>query len=429
MDSTILIKNVWLDGEEKCVIVRNNHIFKIVASQDVSDIKDNTIYINKGQENYKADTVINGKNKAILPGFYNLHCHAGMNILRGYSEDLPLFDWLQKIWKRESELSAEDIYNGTRLAILEMIKSGTVFFSDMYWHHKTVIRAVEEMGIRCDVGVCFMDRLSRKETEENFDFIKEFSKEKKSRISVSPAPHAIYTCSKELYRQCFELAKATDTYLQTHLAETIQEVEDCKKANNGLTPVEYLDKTGVLYERTIAAHCVHLNEKDATIFAERKSVAVHNPCSNMKLSSGVFPMLLMKSKNCNIALGTDGCSSNNNLSMIEEMKFACLLAKVAFKRADALSAKEIYKMATINGAKAYNINAGEIEEGKLADFILVDLDNERLQPLHNIIYNMVYSADSSCVDTVVCDGKILMQDHKVENEEEIIEKARRYAKA
>ncbi|MDY6402809.1 MAG: amidohydrolase family protein, partial [Bacteroidales bacterium] len=169
-------------------------------------------------------------------------------------------------------------------------------------------------------------------------------------------------------------------------------------------------------------------EKDAEIFAKQGAVAVHNPCSNMKLSSGVFNMPLMKEKKCNITLGTDGCSSNNNLSMIEEMKFACLLSKVTFQKADALSAKEVYKIATINGAKAYNINAGEIKEGMLADFILVDLDNERLQPLHNIIYNIVYSADSSCVDTVVCNGKVLMQNRKVENEEEIIEIAKRYAK-
>lgn len=429
MDSNILVKDVWFDGEEKCIIIRNNYIYKIFSSTDVVAIKDNILHIKQNPNTYSITTIINGKNKAILPAFYNLHCHAGMNILRGYCEDLPLFDWLQKIWAREAELKAEDIYNGTRLAILEMIKSGTVFFADMYWFNEEVVRAAEEMGIRCDVGVCVMDRLGNKEIDKKFEFIREFNKANNcDRISVSPAPHAVYTCSKELYQRCYALAEECDVRIQTHVSETLQEVDDCKKQNHGLSPVEYLNEIKVLDNRTIAAHCVHFSEKDAEIFAKQGAVAVHNPCSNMKLSSGVFNMPLMKEKKCNITLGTDGCSSNNNLSMMEEMKFACLLSKVTFQKADALSAKEVYKMATINGALSYNINAGEIKEGMLADFILVDLDNERLQPLHNIIYNIVYAADSSCVDTVVCNGKVLMQNRKVENEEEIIEIAKRYAK-
>lgn len=407
----ILIKNVVLGDKKTDILIEGNKFSKI------GNIPNN-IHI---------DNQINGEGKAILPGFYNLHCHAGMNILRGYCEDLPLFEWLQNIWKREAELTAEDIYNGTRLAVLEMIKSGTVFFADMYWFHKDIVRAVDEMGIRCDVGVCFMDRLSQKEREENFQYIKDFSKENHSRITVSPAPHAIYTCSKELYQECFASAMDNGVYMQTHLSETQTEVEDCKKANNGLTPVEYLNSLGVLNDKTIAAHCVHFTEQDAEIFAKTQSVAVHNPCSNMKLSSGIFNMPMMKEKCVNIALGTDGCSSNNNLSMIEEMKFATLLAKVGFMQADALTAHEVYKMATINGAKAYNLNAGEIKEGMLADCILVNLSNERMTPNYDTIYNMVYSADSACVDTLICDGNILMENHYVQGEEEIIEKAQYYA--
>lgn len=152
-----------------------------------------------------------------------------MNILRGYCEDLPLFDWLQKIWALEAELKAEDIYNGTRLAILEMIKSGTVFFADMYWFNEEVVRAAEEMGIRCDVGVCVMDRLGNKEIDKKFEFIREFNKANNcDRISVSPAPHAVYTCSKELYQRCYALAEECDVRMQTHVSETLQEVNDCK---------------------------------------------------------------------------------------------------------------------------------------------------------------------------------------------------------
>lgn len=426
-----LIKNVLLENQKVCILIKDNVFEKIFDVKSLVCLIGNTLtYKTEGvfQKEIVLDKIIDAENKAILPAFYNLHCHAAMTLLRGYAEDMPLFDWLQKIWQREAELKAEDIYHGTRLAIIEMIKSGTVFFADMYWHSEQGVKAVEEMGVRCDVGVTLMDRLSSKEIERDFDFIRQYNKDKHERISVSPAPHAIYTCSEKLYRQAYEIAKETDTFLQTHLAETKKEFEDCQKAHNGLSPLQWLDSIGVMNEKTITAHCVYFTEKDAEIFSKRKSVAVHNPCSNMKLASGVFPMPLMKKYGCKVALGTDGTSSNNNLSMIEEMKMACLLGKVNFLNAEVTSAKEVFEIATRKGAEYYNISSGTIEEGKLADCILVDLDNERMQPLYNIVYNMVYSADSSCVDTVICNGKVLMQNHKIENEKEIIEKAKSYAK-
>lgn len=426
-----LIKNVLLENQKVCILIKDNVFEKIFDVKSLVCLIGNKLTYKADevfQKEIVLDKIIDAENKAILPAFYNLHCHAAMTLLRGYAEDMPLFDWLQKIWQREAELKAEDIYHGSRLAIVEMIKSGTVFFADMYWHSEEVIKAVEEMGVRCDVGVTLMDRLSNKEIERDFDFIRQYNKDKHERISVSPAPHAIYTCSEKLYRQAYEIAKETDTFLQTHLAETKKEFDDCQKAHNGLSPLQWLDSIGVMDERTITAHCIYFTEKDAEIFSKRKSVAVHNPCSNMKLASGIFPMPLMKKYGCKVALGTDGTSSNNNLSMIEEMKMACLLGKVGFLNAEVVSAKEVFEMATRKGAEYYNILSGTIEEGKLADCILVNLDNERMQPLYNVIYNMVYSADSSCVDTVICNGKVLMQNHKIENEKEIIEKAKSYAK-
>lgn len=428
----ILIKNVLLENQKVCVLIKDNVFEKIFDIKSFVGLSNNVL-------TYKTDAihqtkiilnkVIDAENKAILPAFYNLHCHAAMTLLRGYADDVPLFEWLQKIWQREKDLKAEDIYHGTRLAIVEMIKSGTVFFSDMYWHCEEVVRAVEEMGVRCDVGVTLMDRLSSKEIDKSFDFIRQYTKDKHERISVSPAPHAIYTCSEKLYRQSYEIAKEYNTFLQTHLAETKTEFDDCRKSHNGLTPLQWLDSIEVMDEKTITAHCVYFTEKDAEIFSKRKSVAVHNPCSNMKLASGIFPMPLMKKYGCKVALGTDGTSSNNNLSMIEEMKMACLLGKVGALNTEIVTAKEVFEMATCKGAEFYNIPSGSIKEGKLADCILIDLDNERMQPLYNIIYNMVYSADSSCVDTVICNGKILMQNHKIENEQEIIERAKSYAKS
>jgi 5-methylthioadenosine/S-adenosylhomocysteine deaminase len=407
----LLIKDVSLNNNKTDILIEND-IFKTIGN-----LKDTSI---------KADKTIDGSSFAILPAFYNLHTHAAMTLLRGFCEDLPLMPWLNTIWKKEATLTSEDIYNGTRLAILEMIKSGTVFFADMYWFHKDILRAVEEMGIRSNIGVTFMDSLGGKTIEDNFSFLNDYSKYNNPKISFAVAPHAIYTCSGSLYKKCNLNANKNNLFLQTHLAETISEENNCKKLYGGKTPVEYLDSLGVLSERTIAAHCVHISENDAEILKKRKITAVHNPCSNMKLSSGIFNMPLMKQKGIKIALGTDGCSSNNDLSMINEMKTAALLAKISFSKADSLKAEEVFDMATINGATSYGINAGKIEEGMQADCILVNLNNERMVPAYNTIYNMVYSADSSCIDTVICGGKVLMQSHHVENEEEIIYIAKKY---
>ena len=245
-----LIKNVYLYNKTVDILIKDNLINKI--SDTIED---------------KEAEVFDATNLAVLPAFYNMHAHSSMSLLRGFCEDLPLFDWLNNIWKREATLSAEDIYNGTRLAILEMIKSGTVFFADMYWHHSEIIRAVEEMGIRANVGICFMNSLGRKTIEENFDFAKNPTITKPSLVSLSIAPHAIYTCDKDLYKECYSFAKKHDLIFHTHLSETQKEVEDSLK-ENGLRPVEYLNSLGVLDNKTLLAHCVHLSEKEAEILSQ-----------------------------------------------------------------------------------------------------------------------------------------------------------------
>lgn len=403
-----LIKNVYLYNKTVDILIKDNLINKI--SDTIED---------------KEAEVFDATNLAVLPAFYNMHAHSSMSLLRGFCEDLPLFDWLNNIWKREAELSSEDIYNGTRLAILEMIKSGTVFFADMYWHHSEIIRAVEEMGIRANVGICFMNSLGRKTIEENFDFAKNPTITKPSLVSLSIAPHAIYTCDKDLYKECYSFAKKHDLIFHTHLSETQKEVEDSLKENS-MRPVEYLNSLGVLDNKTLLAHCVHLSEKEAEIISRNKSIIVHNPCSNMKLASGVFDSRQAMKHNCKIALGTDGNSSNNNLSMIEEMKIASLLAKVHYLDSEEGNSNTVFSWATKNGAEAVGINAGEIKEGKLADLMFVNLDNEKMQPNYNIISNLIYSADTSCIDSLMCDGKFVMKHYYVEGEEEIIEIAKRY---
>lgn len=403
-----LIKNVYLYNKTVDILIKDNLINKI--SDTIED---------------KEAEVFDATNLAVLPAFYNMHAHSSMSLLRGFCEDLPLFDWLNNIWKREATLSTEDIYNGTRLAILEMIKSGTVFFADMYWHHSEIIRAVEEMGIRANVGICFMNSLGRKTIEENFDFAKNPTITKPSLVNVSIAPHAIYTCDKDLYKECYSFAKEHDLIFHTHLSETQKEVEDSLK-ENGLRPVEYLNSLGVLDNKTLLAHCVHLSEKEAEILSQTRSTLVHNPCSNMKLASGVFDSRQARKYNCNIALGTDGNSSNNNLSMIEEMKIASLLAKVHYLDSEEGNSNQVFQWATKNGAEAVGINAGEIKEGKLADIVFVNLNDEKMIPNYNTISNLIYSADTKCIDSLMCNGKFVMKHQYVEGEEEIIEIAQRY---
>lgn len=405
-----LIQNAIVDGKQCDLLIGNGIIEKIDSRLPATDAE-----------------IVDAERMAVIPAFYNMHTHSSMTLLRSYCEDLPLFEWLNNIWKREADLTAEDIYNGTRLAILEMIKSGTVFFADMYWHHDAIVKAAESMKIRANVGICFMDSLGKDAINANFDYAKSFQKSEGSLVDLGIAPHAIYTCSKELYRQCFEFANENGFLFHTHLAETQTEVEDSLK-DNGLRPVEYLESLGVLNDRTLAAHCVHLSDEEFQILSERKTTLVHNPCSNMKLASGVFDSEKAKHYGCNIALGTDGTSSNNNLSMIDEMKFASLLAKVHYMNPQTGKVSDVIDWATINGAKAVGLNAGKIKEGMLADLLLVNLDNERLVPDNDLLSNIVYSADSRCIDSVMCNGEFLMRKGIVEKEEEIIETARAYAK-
>lgn len=403
-----LIKDVLLNDKTVDILITDNTISKISSS--IQDLE---------------AEVFNAKGLAVLPAFYNMHTHSSMSLLRGYCEDKPLFEWLNNIWKREAELSSEDIYNGTRLAILEMIKSGTVFFADMYWHHESIIKAVQEMGIRASVGVCFMNNLGEKTIKENFDFAKQFSKTKNGLVDIAIAPHAIYTCDEKLYKECYDFAKENDLFFHTHLSETQTEVEDSIK-QNGMRPVEYLNSIGVLDNKTLLAHCVHLTEKETEIISQTQATIVHNPCSNMKLASGVFDSKQAMKYGCKITLGTDGNSSNNNLSMIEEMKFASLLAKVHYQDSEAGKSDEVFAWATKNGAETVGINAGEIKEGKIADMIFVNLEDEKMQPNYNIVSNLIYSADTRSIDTVMCDGKFLMKHGYVKGEEEIIEIAKRY---
>jgi 5-methylthioadenosine/S-adenosylhomocysteine deaminase len=400
----LLIKNVILDGKKSDVFVEGNRIKKIGRNL-----------------NLKAKEMIDSKGeKAILPGLINCHAHAAMVLFRAYADDLPLKQWLEKkIWPLERKLSKDDIYWGTKLACLESIKSGTTCFNDMYWFEEATVEATEEMGIRAVIGIVLMDfmPMSQKENVEKYWNI--FKKEKFKTTTFAIAPHSIYTSSKDNLIWAKNFAKRNNLILHIHLSETEKEVRDCVRKNK-MRPAEYLDKIGFLNNRCILAHAIWLSGKEINILGKRKCSVVYNPCSNMKLAVGeIFPYKKLKEKNINVCLGTDGAASNNNLDMFEEMKFGSLLQKHREEDPTAAPAKEVFNWATINGAKALKIDSGEIEEGKLADLILIDLNKIYLIPSHNLISDLVYSANGDCVSDVICNGKILMRERKIEGEEKI----------
>ena len=377
------------------------------------------------------DAIIDGHNKLLIPPFYNTHCHAAMTLLRGIADNLELMEWLEKhIWPAENNLTAEAVYIGSKLAMLEMIKSGTVFFNDMYFFPEETVRAAEEMGIRAAIGMISIDT-TLPEKREKYIFDNNALWEKRGSfsdlITLTLAPHAIYTVHENTLRQIAERSAAENLPVHIHLSETAYEVEQCKVLHKA-SPVEYLDKLGLLSERTVAAHAVHLSDKDIELLSERKVTVSYNPCSNYKLSSGKFRFRSLMDAGVNITFGTDGCASSDNLSMFDEMKFGALGAKNEQNSSTACSVREIFDCATRCGAEAFNINAGVIAEGRKADMVLIDLDTPMMIADHDPVSNLVYSADSSCVDTVICNGRVLMQNRIVPGEKEIINQARTCAR-
>ncbi|MCR4859670.1 MAG: amidohydrolase family protein [Bacteroidales bacterium] len=386
---SILIKDVLHEGRKRNILILKDRFADLDAPADTP-----------------ADRILEADGMAILPSFFNTHCHAAMTLMRGKADDLPLQDWLQNhVWPFEEKLEPEDIRRGNDLAVKEMIASGTTFVSDMYFDLEEAIASVEASGMRAAIGIAVLDNHPKSHFEEIRDYIKNWKDPTGGRIQLVMAPHSVYTVSAERLRRCANFARHNGLLLHIHLSETRQEVENCIR-EHGTTPVRYLDKLGFLGQDVIAAHCVHVDEQEWKILARRGVTVAHCPCSNMKLGSGRFPYELALDSGCRITLGTDGASSNNNLDMREEMKFAALLAKLTGDTT-LLPAEEVFRWATSNGAEFFGIDAGRIEAGKLADAVLIDLSEPRMQPCHHLISNWVYAADTSVIRHVLCGGRIL----------------------
>lgn len=405
----LLIKNVTLvpmDGHND--VIENTNIY----------IKgDKIAYIGELKEDWKVDNIIDGRKKVAMPGLINAHTHLAMSLLRNYADDLPLQDWLtKKIWPVEANLKAEDVYWGTLLSIVEMIQSGTTTFCDMYFFMEEVGKATEEAGMR---GVLTRGIIEEKVLEkEKIDYTRKLYEEwhgrGDGRIKVMVAPHAPYTCSPAYLKDILELAVELDTGIHIHLSETKKEVEDSFR-EYGKSPIKHVYELGLFERPTIAAHCVHVDDEDIAILKENNVTPVYNPSSNLKLASGFAPVDKMLKMGVNVALGTDGSSSNNNLNMFEEIHIASIVNKAVNMDAVSVTAKDALKMATINGAKGlgWDHEIGSIEVDKKADIILIDMDKPHLYPLHNVISALAYSAQGSDVDTVIVDGKIIMEKREI----------------
>ncbi len=381
----------------------------------------------------EADYIIRADGKLALPSFANMHTHVPMSLLRGIGADLPLMDWLQKvIWPLEGEfVSPEFVRAGAQLGILEMIKSGTTLFMDMYFFEEEVGEVAREAGIRAGLGFGILDFPTKvaKTPEEYIKRAREFAQSFRGDELLFPVicPHAPYTCSPDTLRKAKELAEELDLYLHIHVAETRGEVERIKE-EYGNTPVRHLESVGFLSEKVLCAHMVWLEEEEMEIVKERGVKVAHCPESNLKLASGIAPVPEYVRRGVHLCLGTDGSASNDNLDMLEELSTMAKLHKGANLDAKAMDAKTALKIATENGFSAVGIKAGRIEEGYEADLILIDTDSPHLQPLYDPVAQVVYSASSSDVDTVVCRGKVLMEKREVKtlDEERILHEAKRW---
>ncbi len=427
MNNTILIKNALIlnpnnfENKKQSLLIKDDLIAEIAETIDEGNV----------------DKIIDAEGKILLPGLINTHTHLSMTLFRGLADDLSLDSWLNDhIWPMEANLNGDYCYIGALLGAVELIKSGTTTFSDMYFYMEDVARAVEDAGIRAVLSygmIDFGDAEKREaEIEENLQLFKSCNGMADGRIKVFFGPHSPYTASEDLLIKVRELADEYNMGIHIHVSETEKEINDSLD-EKGLRPFEYLEKIGFLGPDVVAAHCVWLSDEEIEIIKKHDVKVSHNPCSNMKLASGIAPVSKLIENDICVSIGTDGASSNNNLDLIEELKTASLLQKVSTLDPKVLTSDEAITMATIKGAEALGLEneIGSIEVGKKADIILIDTNSANMVPdSSSLSSNVIYSANGSNVDTTICNGKILMENKKltVLDEQEIYDKARKAIK-
>jgi len=423
--SQLLIEDVVVDGRAVDIRCEQGRVATIEPRTSAG--------AGAGAEPPDADDVLDGRGCTARAPLINSHTHAAMTLFRGGGDDLPLMEWLEtRVWPYEEQITDDEVYAGTRLAIVEMVRAGTVFFNDMYWHPRAVIRAVEDSGVRACIGKAFFDHGDTARAQPlRADYEDLFAEAAghSDRVTLSVSTHSIYTVSEGSLRWAGELAAANDAVFHIHLSETEAEVDDCRR-EHGASPVEYLDRLGLLSERTIAAHTVWLSDDDVRLLGERGVVCAHNPVSNMKLAiGGVYPYAKLRDAGAVCAIATDGAGSNNNLDLLEELKIAALLQKQHEGDPTALPADEALAMADANPAHAFGLSGPRLEVGREADLILIDRERPELTPGHSLASDLVYSAGGAVVDSTVCAGRVLMRHREIEGEDEIIAAARAAAES
>ena len=417
-------------------LVKNAYVLDMigeVANIEKKDIliNDNVIESIEKDINLEVDEKINARNMLVMPGLVNTHTHLAMSIFRGYKADRKLMDWLENaIFPVEDKLKPEDIYWNSYLSCLEMIKSGTTTCNDMYFGMNKTVEAINDTGLRAVVAWCMKDDSIKDKVEQTRKYAKLYNK-KDSKIKIYVSADAPHTCNPDTIKLCVDLAKELKTGMHIHLAETIEEESKIKSRYNKRS-TEYLNDLDVFDVPVVLAHGIYVSDSDIEILKNIKGGISHNPISNCKLSSGICDVVKLRKNGINIGLGTDGIGSTTTMDMFEEMKTAAYLQKVNTMQPSSILAYDILKMPTLEGAKVLGMEdeIGTLEPGKKADMIFIKTDKLHLCPENDVCANLVYSANGADVESVMIDGKIIMQNRKMVNldEKEVIRQVKKIAK-
>jgi 5-methylthioadenosine/S-adenosylhomocysteine deaminase len=401
----------------QATLVTVNAQDEVLEAADLAIDNGKIVGVGRVPQGFAPDRVLAGRDRIVLPGLINTHTHLSMTLMRNYADDLPFWPWLmERIKPLEDHLCADDVRVGARLGLAELISSGTTCFHDMYFFMDQVAEEVARCGLRARLCGALFDNSGQGEQllEAAVDLHERWQEGADGRVTVGLGPHSPYLCSREYLQEILEEAERLDCGLHIHVAETEREVAESRE-RLGLTPVQLLAELGCFRVPVVAAHGIYVDATDRRLLREGGVSIAHNPGSNLKLANGIAPVQTLLEQGINVSLGTDGAASNNNLNLFEEMHLAALLQKWLRRDAEALPARQVLRMATIQGARALGLEAqiGSLEIGKRADLIMIDAAQPHLAPRHDPIALLVYSAQAADVCTVMVDGKVLLEDREL----------------
>jgi 5-methylthioadenosine/S-adenosylhomocysteine deaminase len=401
----------------QATLVTVNAQDEVLQAADLAIDDDKIVGVGNVPQGFAPDRVLAGRDRIVLPGLINTHTHLSMTLMRNYADDLPFWPWLlERIKPLEDHLCADDVRVGARLGLAELILSGTTCFHDMYFFMDHVAEEVARCGLRARLCGALFDNSGQGEQllEAAVGLHEHWQGAAEGRVTVGLGPHSPYLCSRDYLREILGEAERLHCGLHIHVAETEREVAESRE-RLGLTPVQLLADLGCFRVPVVAAHGIYVDAADQRLLREGSVSIAHNPSSNLKLANGIAPVQTLLEQGINVSLGTDGAASNNNLNLFEEMHLAALLQKWLRRDAEALPARRVLRMATIQGAKALGLEAqiGSLEVGKQADLIMIDAAQPHLAPRHDPVALLVYSAQAADVCTVIVNGKVLLEDREL----------------